>query len=755
MLNHTYTSVNNANLVDCGKKQRIPSQPTSLLKDNFLGEFRTELDKKKVLANLGIATELSLEWEYIKGDIGRSQALMQELDSRTKYTSLIDGYQKTLAQGITYLESIVGGEEEAEEEQNIKIAAIETKAKQLDESLTSLSQYLQNTVEVNINELNTAIDDITEKVDNITELIKVSTKEGNALILLTAEDVEDGQIPGLYVPDLSQQVTEAAQQIVQLQTDVTNVQNSLDDFEQEVQESLEDFVTREELGGDDFNFVNQTAFDSYKTQTNSQISNIQQELSQTVKTGEDGHVDTLFVNKISKNNDDGNIVITDSFKVDSNIPLDIRFVKENLQELYSIPAKVCYPGMGVIVNSLSALYILRKPAEGQTITQDYIANANNWKCPEDLVTIALTRQDYESLEEINPNVFYYVYEDEITRTKEPTREEYLTEEEFQIEWQKWTESLKTLSQEYMSAAWGVDIENKLGKKASSQSVSILLAEINNIKGNGSGPSLESLNNSVQELINKDIELSERTDEILVKAGDAEVGRIVDLENEVTSVKNNLQNYVTKEFIQDDSNEFIFVKNLEYQKDKEDFEHSLQEQVSTKEVLTQALRLQGTPISIDDNKLKIAESIIASVDDVPNIEILTQEEYDDRDKDGSLEEGVYYYTYGGDDLYVTKNDLDRETSRMQKQINVLFQGGTSEDIEGALDTIFLPINVWEAFQTEYQRLVELVNNLEHRLSKIEPIDFEDTEDSIIITGDPERCYVQDDALVIKSDSLTLE
>jgi hypothetical protein len=48
----------------------------------------------------------------------------------------------------------------------------------------------------------------------------------------------------------------------------------------------------------------------------------------------------------------------------------------------------------------------------------------------------------------------------------------------------------------MSAAWGVDIENKLGKKASSQSVSILLAEINNIKGNGSSPSLESLNNSV-------------------------------------------------------------------------------------------------------------------------------------------------------------------------------------------------------------------------------------------------------------------
>jgi hypothetical protein len=76
MLNHTYTSVKNANLVDCGKRDPIPSQPFPLLRDNYLGEYRTELDKKRVLANLGIATELSLEWEYIKGDIGRSVALM-------------------------------------------------------------------------------------------------------------------------------------------------------------------------------------------------------------------------------------------------------------------------------------------------------------------------------------------------------------------------------------------------------------------------------------------------------------------------------------------------------------------------------------------------------------------------------------------------------------------------------------------------------------------------------------------------------
>jgi hypothetical protein len=100
MLNHTYTSVKNANLVDCGKKQHISSQPFPLLKDNFLGEFRTELEKKKVLSNLGIASELSLEWEYIKGDISRSEALTKEFDARTKYISQLDGFTKNVTDGI-------------------------------------------------------------------------------------------------------------------------------------------------------------------------------------------------------------------------------------------------------------------------------------------------------------------------------------------------------------------------------------------------------------------------------------------------------------------------------------------------------------------------------------------------------------------------------------------------------------------------------------------------------------------------------
>lgn len=743
MLNHTYTSVKNANLVDCGKKQHISSQPFPLLKDNFLGEFRTELDKKKVLANLGIASELSLEWEYIKGDIARSEALTKELDLRTKYISKLNGFTTSVTEGIQYLETIVGGEQEGEDEQNKRIEDLEKAKDELIGSVSTLSKYISETVDINIQELEKSISEVSKKVENITDLINVSTKPGNALKLLTSDDVSEGETPGLYVPDLSEDLNTAQKNVKELQEGVNSIT-----------QELESFVTREELGGGDFNFVTESTFNNYTSQTSTTLTNIQTELGNTVKTGEDGHVATLFVNKISKDNNEESIKITDSFDMQSGIPLDVRFVRENLEELYKLPVKVCYPGMGVIVNALSSLYILRRPAEGVVFNQEYIANPNNWKCPEDLVTVAMTRQAYEALkdEEINPNVFYYIYEDEITRTQAPKREEYETEDQFQKEWQKWEDSLKTLSQEYMSAAWGVDMENRLGKKASSQSVSILLAEINNIKGNGNNPSLESLNNSIQELQTKDEQFKERIDEILIKHENIEQGRLIDVEKEVSKVKEDLSNYVTKDYIQDSSNDFIFVKDSEYQHDQKEFKESLAKQVESKEVVTETVVLKGKPITTVEDRLQIDSKTLAKLEDIPVIEVLSQVDYDKK-KPEDINKDTYYYTYDGEVRLVTNEDLKKESDKLQKQINVLFKGGTAEDVETAMSTIFLPIETWNAFQQEYQQLATLVKDLEQRLLKLEPLNMVVTGSTMYVSGDPERCYYEGDTVYIESDLIT--
>ena len=657
MLNHTYTSVNNANLVDCGKKQHIPSQPFPLIKENYLGEFRTELDKKKVLANLGIATTLSLEWEYIKGDIGRSTALMQELDSRTKYISKLDGFQKSIIDGINYLETIVGGEEEGEEMQNTRLTALELAASSLNTEIKTLQNYLQNNIEVDINTLEASLQTISEKVNNITNLIQVSTQEGNALSLL------NGEHAGLYVPDLSKQVQDSSTQIDTLKTDVSNIQGSLNTF-----------VTKEELGGGDFDFVDSDDFNSYKTQTDAKLQTIDAELDKTVKTGEDGHVDTLYVNTISKENE-GSIKITDSLEVTSGIPLDIRCVVQDLEELLSLPVKTCYSGMGVIVNSLSALYILRKPEPEVTFDQSYISNIYNWKCPEDLVTVALTRSEYDNLEEINPNVFYYIFEDEVTRTQEPKRSEYSTEEDFRIAWEEWVNSLKTLSQEYMSASWGIDIENKLSKKATAESVNILSQEIAKIKGDGDGPSINSLSQSITEIQQYNEKQDSVIDSILLIEEESESGRLVTVEQNVAQVQENLKNYVTKEDLQDSDNDFIFVNKDDYQKDQQTLQESLSKQLSTEHVDASSLSVdsitlgESTLVESEDG-LSYNNQKIAVASDIPNLQVLSKEEYDKLGE--TLDESTYYYTYDDEESMVTKSELSSATSRLQQNIETIGQ-----------------------------------------------------------------------------------
>ena len=663
MLNHTYTSVKNANLVDCGKKQHIPSQPSPLLKDNFLGEFRTELDKKKVLANLGIATSLSLEWEYIKGDIGRSESLMKELDSRTKYISAIDGFQKTIIEGIAYLESVVGGEQEGEEEQNQRLTDLETLTDELLVDLEEVKEHLTETIEVNIDTLKKDLETITEKVNNITNLIQVSDKVGNALT------IEEGDTPGLYVPDLSDTLNTTVENVGNLQTEISGIKDSLSDF-----------VTKEELGGDGFEFVDQSDFDSFVKSTGDTLSNLQTELSKTVKTGEDGHVDTLYVNKISKNNDEGNIKITDSFETESGIPLDVRAVVENLDELLELPVKVCYPGMGVIVNSLSSLYILRNPNEGIKLTQEYVSNIYNWKCPEDLVTVALSRDEYENLEEVNPNVFYYVYEEEIKVTKEPKLEEFGSTEEYEKAFQDWVSSLKVLSQEYMSASWGVDIENKLGKKANQTSINALSNSINNLQeqinllsGGDSETSLSSLAERLSET-EADLEFllgTEGTDE-----EPSTEGKISEIESSISNLDTKVtQDYVSIESIttESDSNNYIFVKKSDYTsdiaaKDAEMAKEISTESVKTTTIDTNSIKVSNITVTSDGSDLLINDEEIALTKDVPKIVYLTQADYDKLTPE-EIDHDAYYYTTG-EEIYVTKTEFDAKVTQINTSIETL-------------------------------------------------------------------------------------
>lgn len=692
MLNHTYTSVKNANLVDCGKKQHISSQPSPLLKENFLGEFRTELDKKKVLANLGIASSLSLEWEYIKGDISRSEALMQELDARTTYTSKITGNIQTLIDGVLWLESIVGSEQDSEEEQNRRLQTLETSSQSLASSLQSLKDYINNTISIDVNKLKSDIADITNKVNNITDLIKVSEKDGNALY------VEEGEAPGLYVPDLSGRIDSLSSDVDAIQKDVQTVKD--------------EYVKREEFGDGDLDFVSQSDYNSFSDNTSNRLENLEAEIEKTVKTGEDGHVDTLYVNKVSKDNDSGNIIITDSFEMESGIPLDVRFVVENLEELCALPAKTCYSGMGVIVNSLSALYILRKPEEGTRIDQNYISNIYNWKCPEDLVTVALSRQDYEALEEINPNVFYYVYEEEIKRTQEPKREEFGSQEEYEKAFSEWVDSLKTLSQEYMSASWGVDIESKLGKKANQTDINALDSNIKNLQEQIDLISGGANEDSVSSIANRLKVAESELDYLLGTEGADEEpsskGKISEIEDSISELNTTIENdYVSIDSITTENNntDYIFVKKSEYESDKLIHDQAIAESVTTDKVNTNNINLANLPVTSNGTDLLINDKEVALVEEVPVIIYLTQAEYDNLASSGELDPEAYYYTTN-EEIYVTKTEFDTKTT----QINTSIKAANA--VINTLNETVVQL------QSHIDTLYETIQNLQNRITILE-------------------------------------
>ena len=720
MLNHTYTSVKNANLVDCGKKTHIASQPSPLLKDNFLGEFRTELDKKKVLANLGVATDLSLEWEYIKGDIGRSAALMQELDSRTTYTTKVGKFKDTvisIIEGIQYLETVVGSEQEGEKDQNDRLSALEESATTLKGTLEELQSYLKNSIEIDIDKLREDLELVTQQVSDITSLIKVSTKKDNALVLLTQDDIAEGEEPGLYVPDLSEQVSDSSDKIKGLRDDVDGIQ-----------ESLESFVTREELGGGDFNFVSQTEFGSYAKQAEQAINDINLELAKTVKTGEDGHVDTLYVNTISKNNNEESIKITDSFEVTSGIPLDVRCVVENLDELKALPVNVCYAGMGVIVNSLSSLYILRKPSDGDRLTQEYVSNVYNWKCPEDLVTVALSREQYEALEEKNPNVFYYIFEEEIKRTEEPKRDSFDTEEEYNNAFQDWLDSLKILSEEYMSASWGVGIEKKVSEKANKTDVTILQGsieslqnQIDSINGGEGTTSLSSLAERVSETESDLLYLlgSESTE------GEGEnpetpsaKGKIAEIEESIDQLDAKVTNdYVAISDITDSNNQtnYIFVRKDDYERDVENRQNALETSITTETVNadtvnsttinTSDITLSNLELKSQNNCLVFNGGTIAFQQDVPKIEYLSQEQYDEMVKTDRIDEETYYFTTDSES-YVTQSMLQNKL----KDINTSISAANKEITDQQ--------TIISNLQTSIDGLLATINELNERLSALE-------------------------------------
>lgn len=177
MIQSIYAAVSNGNQVYCGK--RIPkyqAQPIPLMKSNYLGEFRTQLEKAKARKNLGIGDEYTLSWGNITGHIEDNTDLIKFIENQWKYEYVSPYIQqeiKTVKDALDYALYYVSTYEANDQavqnlsqQFDILTQHVDDVQQQLQQDINSNSQSIEQ-IEHGIDQINQSISDINEALQTI------------------------------------------------------------------------------------------------------------------------------------------------------------------------------------------------------------------------------------------------------------------------------------------------------------------------------------------------------------------------------------------------------------------------------------------------------------------------------------------------------------------------------------------------------------------------------------------------------------
>ena len=255
MIQPIYTSVNNADIVPCGKKGFIvKSEPIPLLRDNYLGEYRTQLEKAKVRKNLGIADEQSLLWGNISGTIEAQKDLVQYIEQKWKYSSDLVQNINTVKEAIDYALRFISQYEANTEE----IAALRQEFEQVKSAVSEFETNIQeqlNTHTTNIETIQSSIEEINQSISNLNSAIEnidvdqnilnwittnlqesATIKIGEAIEVKVSE--EDGNAVqvnnGVYVKDLQPELDETNSQILTINQTQEELSSKVDQNTQNI-----------------------------------------------------------------------------------------------------------------------------------------------------------------------------------------------------------------------------------------------------------------------------------------------------------------------------------------------------------------------------------------------------------------------------------------------------------------------------------------------------------------------------------------
>ena len=534
MITNCYTSVESGKQVACKNTQHYIPEEIYLLKKNFLGEFRTSLEKAKVRANLGIADSETLLWGNIQGDISNQTDIAAYINTLLAFDfnaekdfdpgNDFENIKNVRQAAITCLQylSKFKGEGEEIEATNVRINALinnlygveslddiessdqgvinklNTDFRALQQSLGETTTKV-NTIEEQITSIIQDIDSINNSLQEINNLIKISKKEGNALQM--EED-------GLFVRDLSPSVQSNAEGITTLQGKVSTLE-----------ENSKDYLTRDDFGSDDLNFISGEQLDA--------------KLSSYIKTGSDAVVNsitaaTTTTDKIQSNSD--SISVNKPFSYDFSGPNGSVLSVKSQADLLSINPEKVWKGMPVIVENDAIMYIFTKEP-----TEETVNNIANWKSADSLSIEVLTYDEYRQKKSegtLNPGVYYYIIEDEVDLKEIPSINKYMDEngyvsaenlKAYQDAVDIWYADAYKLHRQYMSALWGVEMEKKLNNKVDKTDYNYLKTVVDEIKNSSPDPA------KIQELENKIIEILGDSSE------ESKVGRLVKVENNVEKI----------------------------------------------------------------------------------------------------------------------------------------------------------------------------------------------------------------------------
>ena len=228
MIQSIYTSVSNADVVPCGKKgQTIKSDPIPLLRNNYLGEYRTELEKAKVRKNLGIADEATLQWGNIFGFIEQQTDLVDYIKTMQEYSTSLTDQVTNVREALDYVIGFVTTfKTDNDSIQQLKqdVIQINSDLDILNQSIGSISQELQNNINTLEQSIQQDINNVNEQINQTINSIEADLRSGIAINVEAIGDVSRS------IEEINQRIEQINQDLIYIDVDaniLTWIQNKL------------------------------------------------------------------------------------------------------------------------------------------------------------------------------------------------------------------------------------------------------------------------------------------------------------------------------------------------------------------------------------------------------------------------------------------------------------------------------------------------------------------------------------------------